>query len=136
MYVSTRLNNTWSEPQNLGNVINTDENEMFPFVYDEQLYFSSNGHIGLGGIDVYVYSNGSITNMGHGINSSKDDFAITFTDNGMNFISSDRKNNNGGDLIYSFNKVIYPELFSSKIINIDCSSYLHPFFYWNGLNHG
>lgn len=49
IYVSKRLGDNWTKPENLGAAINTEQNEMFPFVSDGVIYFASNGHYGLGG---------------------------------------------------------------------------------------
>lgn len=94
--------------ENLGATINTEGRESFPFISsDYQLYFSSDGHLGLGGLDVFVtklYPNGSfgpVVNMGTPINSSMDDFAF-YLDSKQNkgFISSNRANGLATDDIY------------------------------------
>ena len=77
------LNGNWGRPENLGPSINTAGDEMFPYVhYDGTLYFASNGHIGLGGLDIYKAKEESgrwaVENMGYPINSPADDFGITF----------------------------------------------------------
>jgi peptidoglycan-associated lipoprotein len=98
----------WSKPENMGPEINTVDDEMFPYLHpDGTLYFSSNGRIGLGGLDIYMAKqneDGSwkIDNMKYPINSSADDFGIVFekeTERG--FFSSSRKGR-GNDDIYSF----------------------------------
>ncbi|WP_438710035.1 OmpA family protein [Aquimarina muelleri] len=103
---------TFGEPKNMGEVINTEGKETFPFISaDDQLYFSSNGrHIGLGGLDVYVTNldpktqeEKEIINIGKPINSSKDDFAfIVDTASKIGYFSSNRDGGKGGDDIYSF----------------------------------
>jgi len=103
---------TWSEPINLGNVINTDKDEMFPYYnfHDNNLYFSSNGHIGMGGLDIYR-SEGSGTdwtepeNLKFPLNSGADDFGITFDNNDPfhGYFSSNRAGGRGCDDIYEFN---------------------------------
>ena len=98
------------KPKNLGNAINTEGNEMFPWINSEnQLFFSSNGHIGLGGLDVFVAlpDNNSafskVLNVGQPINSNKDDFAFVMHSNNINgFFSSNRTEGKGDDDIYSF----------------------------------
>ncbi len=106
----TRANegDDWSAPENLGDEINTPGNEMFPYVHsDGTLYFSSDSHIGLGGLDIYKAkeeANGrwTIENLRAPINSPDDDFGIVFeheTERG--FFSSARKGR-GNDEIYSF----------------------------------
>ncbi len=98
----------WGEPENLGEDINTPGNEMFPFVHsDGTLYFSSDSHIGLGGLDIYKATKGEndrwiVENMRAPINSPDDDFGIVFEHhNERGFFSSSRKGR-GNDEIYSF----------------------------------
>ena len=99
--------------ENLGDVINTPGDERFPYVRsDSVLYFSSNGHAGMGGLDIYratlTPSGGwNAENMGWPMNSSYDDFGITFGDGESGFFSSNRNDARGYDHIYSFVK---PEL--------------------------
>lgn len=98
------------EPKNLGSSINTEGNEMFPFIYkDGTLFFSSDGHTGFGGLDVFVVfsnSNGDfikMINAGIPINSSKDDFSLLLSDDGKTgYFSSNREGGKGDDDIYSF----------------------------------
>jgi peptidoglycan-associated lipoprotein len=100
---------TWGDPINLGETINTDGDDMYPFVADDgTLYFSSNGHVGLGGVDIY-YTKGENTdwsepvNMKSPINSSGDDFAMTLTkDKESGYYSSNREGGRGQDDIYRF----------------------------------
>lgn len=99
--------------ENLGDVINTPGDERFPYVRsDSVLYFSSNGLAGMGGLDIYratlTPSGGwNVENMGWPMNSSYDDFGITFGDGESGFFSSNRNDARGYDHIYSFVK---PEL--------------------------
>ncbi len=94
--------------ENLGEWINTAGDESFPYVYsDSVLYFSSNGHPGYGGLDIFraelTPSGGwSVTNMGTPINSAGDDFGITFGKDDSGFLSSNRNDARGYDHIYSF----------------------------------
>lgn len=100
--------------ENAGPVINSVGDEMFPYVRDDNtLFFSSDGHPGMGGLDLFVaeYSAESdmwvIENMGYPLNSSYDDFGITFEKGGESgFFSSNRDDVRGYDHIYSFT---YPE---------------------------
>lgn len=107
LYVSrlTR-NNEWSEPVNLGPTINTEQNELFPFVLDNTLYFASNGHYGLGGLDIFeqpLKSGEKPKNIGYPVNSSHDDFGyIVDTTELRGYFSSNRTDNI--DRIYSFKK--------------------------------
>lgn len=95
--------------ENLGEQINTSGDEMFPYVRtDSLLYFSSDGHPGFGGLDLFrarLNSTGqrwSIENMGIPMNSAGDDFGITFGEGETGFFSSNRLDAKGFDSIYSF----------------------------------
>ena len=105
----TRLSSTdnWGRPENLGSAINTSADEMFPYVHpDGTLYFSSNGHIGLGGLDIFKAreENGkwNIENMGYPINSHADDFGITFQAETERGFFTTNRGLKGDDEIYSF----------------------------------
>ena len=106
--VAVNADGTYGDPQNLGNKVNTEGNENFPFIADDNktLYFASSGKQGLGGLDVYKIdlSNGSeATNLGKPINSEKDDFAFTFNESKkIGFLSSNR---NGNDDIFIVNPI-------------------------------
>jgi len=100
---------SFGEPKNLGSRINSKEKEMFPYIgKDDILYFSSDGHGGLGELDIYasqIYDNTvSIPlNLGAPINSEDDDFAYIIDDvKDRGFFSSNRKEGKGDDDIYSF----------------------------------
>lgn len=107
--VAVDSNGGYGEVENLGNVINTEGRESFPFISsDNQLYFSSDGHLGLGGLDVFVAqiaedgSFGSVKNLGEAINSSLDDFGFYYDNNhNQGFVSSNRGQGLGGDDIYA-----------------------------------
>jgi outer membrane protein OmpA-like peptidoglycan-associated protein/tetratricopeptide (TPR) repeat protein len=100
-------------PQNLGNIINTDKNEMFPFVNNENaLFFSSDGHPGLGLLDVFgtvsdANSNiVSVLNLGVPVNSRKDDFSFFMNDNGLSgYFASNRDGGVGSDDIYAYDRI-------------------------------
>ena len=94
-------------PENLGKPINTAGDEMFPtFRPNGDLYFSSNGHPGMGGLDVYFVSvsdNRHIQHPGFPLNSHADDFGMTFEGKrNQGFFCSNRGDNRGNDHIYSF----------------------------------
>ncbi len=96
----------WTKPLNLGTKVNTIGNEMFPYLHnDTTLYFASNGHPGLGGLDIQKISisndNATVENAGYPINSKSDDFGIVLNENGnIGFFSSNRKNKGIDDDIY------------------------------------
>ena len=108
--VAINSNGTYGEPINLGVEINTEGRETFPFVTkDNQLYFASDGHPGLGGLDVFTTkinndgSFGEVENDGAEMNSPKDDFGY-YRDSEINkgFFSSNRDGGLGSDDIYRF----------------------------------
>ena len=108
--VAINSNGTYWEPINLGVEINTEGRETFPFVTkDNQLYFASDGHPGLGGLDVFTTkinndgSFGEVENDGAEVNSPKDDFGY-YRDSEINkgFFSSNRDGGLGSDDIYRF----------------------------------
>jgi len=107
LYFSVLSNGQWSKPFNLGPKINTEGNEFFPFMSnDGVLYFSSDGHGGLGGLDIYfsVPERGvfnTIENMGFPVNSSRDDFGLALDSTGMKgYFSSNRPGGRGNDDLY------------------------------------
>ena len=102
--------NTWSDPVNLGPMVNTPGDEMFPFLHtDGTIYFSSNGHVGMGGLDIYKTSqdeNGAYklpVNLKSPVNSSADDFSMIIEKDGeRGYLTSSRDGGKGGDDIYQF----------------------------------
>lgn len=95
--------------ENMGPQINTSGNEVFPYVRnDSTIYFASDGHPGFGGLDIFRASRDSsgkrwsVDNMGQPVNSSADDFGITFGEGESGFFSSNRGDGRGYDHIYSF----------------------------------
>lgn len=108
----------WVNPQPLGKSINTSADEMYPYVHaDGTLYFSSNGHPGYGGLDIYKAERDTtnkdsvvwvLYNMGTPFNGAGDDFGITFAGNTQDgFFSSNRGDKKGYDKIYRF---VLPEM--------------------------
>ncbi len=101
---------SFGTPENLGKTINTEGKETFPFVSDEnELYFASDGHPGLGGLDIFVSkinpdgTFGEVQNVGDGVNSPKDDFAYLIdTKSRRGFFTSNRDGGQGYDDIYKF----------------------------------
>lgn len=106
--VSVPVNGNWGTPQNLS-AINTEGDEMFPFYHERDLlFFSSDGHVGLGGLDVFYaeVDNGQyreVTNMGYPINSARDDFSIIIDKVFKSgYFSSGRASSTGNDDLYHF----------------------------------
>jgi len=126
--VAINEDGTFGKPVNLGEYINTEGKETFPFVSKTgDLYFSSNGHIGLGGLDVFYSKVGQSVfsepyNVGKPINSPSDDFSFiidTETDEG--FFSSNRSGSKGSDDIYSF--------IQTEPLEIKCGQYIKGVIY-------
>lgn len=109
IWVSTFDGEKWGQPKNLGKEVNTPGNEMFPYMHnDGSLYFSSDAHNSMGGLDIFITSkigNKWLTpeNLNYPLNSSGDDFGFTLLpDNESGFVSSGR--GEGSDKIYEFIK--------------------------------
>ncbi len=108
--VAINKDGTFGTPINLGNNINTEARETFPFVTSEEiLYFSSDGHPGLGGLDVFATKikredyQGPILNVGEAVNSKFDDFSFIFSEETRKgYFASNREGGMGQDDIYSF----------------------------------
>ncbi|WPO78631.1 OmpA family protein [Flavobacterium sp. KACC 22761] len=108
--VSINEDGSFGNPENLGKPINTEGKETFPFVTDDnEIYFASDGHPGLGGLDVFVGdidSDGSISNiqnLGADVNSPKDDFAYFIDSKSrLGYFSSNKDGGLGSDDIYKF----------------------------------
>ena len=108
IYKSNFDGTNWGKAENLGNMINTSGNEMFPYIHsDGTFYFSSDAHNNLGGLDVFMtYYDGEkwlqVENLNYPLNTSKDDFAFVLNeDNKTGFVSSNR---NSTDKIYEVTK--------------------------------
>ena len=103
-------NNQFSQPKNLGEKINTTGREMFPYITDQALYFSSDGFLGLGGLDVLEsrINDGVFdapANLGAPLNSNRDDFGYIVNEStNKGFVCSNRKTGKGDDDIYSFER--------------------------------
>ncbi len=102
-------------PKRLGDNINTEGKELFPYVDSSgTLYFSSNGHMGIGGLDVFYAEAqgdgfGVVTNLGKGVNSSADDFAYKYDPTSQSgYVSSNREGGMGSDDIYMVEAVEIP----------------------------
>jgi peptidoglycan-associated lipoprotein len=103
-----KAGDTWSKPVNLGPDINTPEDELFPYIREDgTLYFSSDGLIGMGGLDIFIAKpqpDGSwvVQNMKPPVNSFADDFGITFENGNERGIFSSTRKGKGNDELYSF----------------------------------
>ncbi|RIV30645.1 flagellar motor protein MotB [Flagellimonas lutimaris] len=129
-YVDIHKNGSYGTPINMGSEINTEERETFPFISDNNtLFFSSDGHVGLGGLDIFKVSDNDldhkeIINLGLPINSNQDDFGfIVKEQEKIGYLSSNRDGNNGSssDDIYliteNCNLVIYGAITDSNTGN-------------------
>ncbi|MCB9235627.1 MAG: carboxypeptidase regulatory-like domain-containing protein [Bacteroidia bacterium] len=113
LYITRLEGDKWSTPENLGSDVNSEGDEFFPTLHENgMLFFSSNGHPGMGGLDIFSAEltgkkYGKVKNAGYPLNSSHDDFATTWIKNkAKGYFSSNRKGGQGGDDIYMFSRKI------------------------------
>jgi SPOR domain/Tetratricopeptide repeat/WD40-like Beta Propeller Repeat len=103
LYVSNLTSSGWSQPRNLGGAVNTEGNEITPYYDGKFLYFSSDWHKGLGGMDVFRATLGEetisgVTHLGPGINSSRDDYGFIFDENrNLGYLTSNRDGGQGNE---------------------------------------
>ena len=125
LYIShwNEASGKWGDPINMGPVVNTEGDEIYPRIIDDGLYFSSNGQVGYGGYDIYRVSfghnivlPGSMYHYPYPINSANNDFGLFF-DTEKGYFISDRRGASGKDDIYSFNSSITP-LGSQSVIGV------------------
>ena len=126
IYVSHKKGSAWSLPVNMGDKINTPENEMFPFVTeDSKLYFASNGHAGLGGLDLFFVDLTNVEsepiNLGYPLNTSKDDFGLILK-NDQGYFASNRLKGESFDDIYHFS--IESKLLKGQVLNSETKEIL------------
>lgn len=126
IWMSRLDNGKWSEPQNLGSQVNTEKNEVFPFVNAEnELFFASNGQKGARGLDIYKATGEGFTSvraLGEPFNTVFDDFGFSSNEDGsMGYFSSDRLDGMGGDDIYYWIKEggVPPAAQPTSIIIVD-----------------
>lgn len=126
--VAIKSNGSFGKPENLGPTINTEGRETFPFVAaDNTLFFASNGHPGLGGLDIFEakFTNNGYTkpvNVGKPINSSMDDFGYVVNSDNLGFFTSNRTGGTGFDDIYTF--TICTHLLSGVITDAETNEIL------------
>ena len=119
---------TWSDPVNLGPKINTAGDDMFPFIAEDgSLYYSSDGLLGMGGLDMYKATVVGTEkkwenpiNLGYPMNSPQHDFGIVFEAENKGFFTSNRVGGKGRDDLYSF--TVPPLLYGLKVTVLDAAS--------------
>lgn len=121
-YCKLDAGGAWGAPINMGDKVNTKGNEVFPSITEDNiLYFASNGHEGLGGLDIYETKikddkAGKVYNMGKPVNSEHDDFAYNLNVDGKKgFLSSNRKSGGMDDDIYHVD--VLRKVSRGKIVN-------------------
>ena len=124
IYVCKKEGEDWGKPINLGKGVNTSGNDVFPYFRKGTLYFSSEGHSGYGGLDIYAVQESEVwknaVNMKAPLNSSKDDFGMFYTDDENGYFSSNRDGGVGSDDIYSFSwHEIVPKTQMTGILEYD-----------------
>ena len=128
-YVDINKDGSFGIPNNLGNVVNTDKNERFPFINSEGvLFFASDGHPGLGLLDIFGtvadknHKIINVLNLGVPVNSSKDDFSFFMNSDGLSgYFASNRNGGVGSDDIYAYNRI--PQLKIEGIVtNIETTT--------------
>ena len=110
--IDVNADGTLGTPVNMGDVVNTEGDEMFPFIHNEgTLFFASDGHVGFGLLDIFATITDendkivNVLNLGSPINGEKDDFSYFLSEDGFNgYISSNRDGGMGDDDIYKFNR--------------------------------
>lgn len=135
-FIDKNEDGSWKPTQNAGQDINTEGDELFPTYYNGSLYYSSNGHPGLGGLDIFKLERNNkggllIKNMGYPINSSKDDLGFSINKN-TGFFSSNR---NGSDDIYSFDFIqANVKLKGKLLVDNNCVGNKRIYLYQNDQN--
>ncbi len=133
--VKINADGTFSQPENLGSAINTEGKETFPFISDDnELYFASDGHPGLGGLDIFVTTIGEnglfgeVENIGAPANTPADDFAFMIDAKSRNgFLSSNRAGTVGSDDIFRFTetrKITCEQQLSGNVTDMETGDFL------------
>lgn len=126
IYMVKYENGAWGTAVNMGTSINTSGNEMFPVISENNLYYSSDGLIGMGGLDIYKSKNengtwGASENMGYPVNSTRDDFSF-MPDSASavtGYFSSNRNSDSGTDHIFSFVRKEYQFVIEGMAVEKD-----------------
>ncbi|WP_209404577.1 OmpA family protein [Pseudozobellia sp. WGM2] len=115
---------TYGSPKNMGDIINTEARETFPFISQNNvLYFASDGHPGLGGLDIFAVQvendeTSEVLNIGKPVNSEQDDFSFIINENsGIGFFASNRAGGQGGDDIYSLQENVPLDFSCSTVVS-------------------
>ncbi len=113
LYITKMEKGQWSVPRNLGPEVNSVGDELFPYLSaNGMLFFASDGHPGLGGLDIFFGAPqpdgnwGNIKNPGSPLNSARDDFSMVWDNRGQGYFASNRNGGKGGDDIYQFSRII------------------------------
>ncbi len=125
IYVSQRMNGNWTEPKNLGGVINTPGDEKFVFIHPNGkiIFFASNGHLSLGGYDIFKseFVNGTWTppmNLGYPINTVNEESTLSITrDNKTMYLAAEFDNSLGERDIYSVDISNYSMIGNTEVVN-------------------
>ncbi|WP_405411110.1 OmpA family protein [Maribacter sp. Asnod1-A12] len=136
--VAINSDGSFGTPENLGSKINTESKETFPFISESGvLYFASDGHPGLGGLDIFsvnLKSQGAVKNLGNPINSPNDDFSMIFDEEtNSGFFASNRSGGVGGDDIYALKTIDCMVTITGTAVDKDTEQPL-PFVTVNGKN--
>lgn len=135
IYYCEKEGKHWSMPINLGPKVNTDQNEVFPFIHESGvLFFSSKAHNGLGGLDIFRVDMsgdepGEVSSMGAPYNSDQDDFGFILEKDGTyGYFASNREGGKGKDDIYMFTtrqgvSGTTPEVLASTILVTDAATH-------------
>ena len=126
LYMITKTGNKWSKPINIGQNVNTENDEMFPYLYqDTILFFASDGHNSIGGLDIFMstFTNNEWSKpkqLKFPINSGADDFNIQFF-NKLNegLFCSNRPGGSGFDDIYYFNGIPWDITYQGKVLSFN-----------------
>lgn len=118
LYYCKKVKGKWQKPKKFGEPVNSKYHDCFPFVRDDNIYFSSDRPGGKGGLDIYEYTDDLLINL-EGINSGEDDFGIYVINEIHGYFSSNR---NGKDAIYYFNKINKPnfDICKKQVVNKYC----------------